>query len=112
MKLVCAVKTSTVGFFAGSIFTVVYKQQNKTIKGFHYLPYSNLTSYFHRVDILVSETELEDCVPVLPHLDTVSLLKHQSIIKAALSSTILIILNVKISKQTCVFRRDLYSRFL
>lgn len=116
IKLSWAVKTSTVDFFAGnnSIFTVVYKQQSKTIKVFHCLPYIAIwLAIFHRVDMLVSETELEDCVHVLPRPDVGSPpLKHQSILKGVLSNATLIILNVKISKQTCVFRRDLCYRFL
>lgn len=57
--------------------------------------------------MLISETELEECVPVILDLGTVAQkhIYHRWIFFPILT-------RLKISKQTCIFGRDLFSGFL
>lgn len=50
--------------------------------------------------MLNSETEFEECVPIILDLDAVSPLNSKSVTKGVFSKSTLIVLKLKMSKQT------------
>lgn len=88
------------------------KKPTKQQKLFTVYYQPNWIVIFRRVSMLNSETEFEECVPIILDLDAVSPLNSKSVTKGVFSKSTLIVLKLKMSKQTWAFRRYLLSRSL
>ena len=107
------IRTSSVAI---TIYSWLFKktQQNKATKALHCLLPTNLNSYIpqgeyayfrNRAWRVCSYNSRPRCSSATKH-------KTKSVIKSVFSNTSLIVLKLKISKQTWAFRRDLFSWFV